>query len=83
MFAAGVPLSTPVAVLKVTPLGSVPLWLRVGAGKPVVVTVNDPAVPTLKVALFALVIAGAWFTVRVKFCVALGVAPLEAVMVMG
>jgi len=83
VFAAGVPLSTPVAALNVTPLGSVPLWLRVCAGKPVEVTVNVPAVPTLKVVLFALVMAGAWFTVRVKFCVALGVTPLDAVMVMG
>jgi hypothetical protein len=81
VFAAGVPLSTPVAALNVTPLGSVPLGLRVGAGKPVVVTVNDPAVPTLKVALFALVIAGAWFTVRVKLCTAFDPTPLAAVKV--
>ena len=61
--AAGVPLSTPVVALNVTPLGSVPLSLRVGAGEPVTVTVNEPAVPTVKVALFALVMAGGWLTV--------------------
>lgn len=62
MFAAGVPLSTP-AVLKVTPLGRLPLSVNVGVGKPVAVTVNDPAVPTANVVLLALVIVGAWFTV--------------------
>ena len=35
-------------------------------------TVNEPAVPTVKVMLLALVMAGAWFTVSVKFCVAAG-----------
>jgi hypothetical protein len=80
--AAGVPLSTP-AEDKVTPLGRVPLSLNVGAGKPVAVTVKEPAVPTLNVVLLALVIAGAWFTVKVKFCVALGVTPLLVVIVMG
>jgi hypothetical protein len=59
-----VPLSTP-AELNVTPLGSDPVSLKVGAGYPVAVTVNEPEVPTVKVALFALVIAGAWFTVKV------------------
>ena len=55
----GVPLSTPVAALNVTPLGSVPVSVNVGAGLPVAVTVNVPAVPTVKVVLFALVIADA------------------------
>jgi hypothetical protein len=54
---AGVPLSTP-AELKVTPLGSVPSSLKLGAGKPVAVTVNDPAVVTVSAVLLALVIAG-------------------------
>ena len=31
-----------------------------GSGTPVVVTVNDPAVPAVNVVLPALVIAGAW-----------------------
>ena len=42
---------------------------------------EGPLVPTVKVALFALVIAGAWFTVRVKLCVAFGFTPLFAVIV--
>ena len=52
---------------KVTPVGSAPVSVNgVGIGKPVVVTVNVPAVLTTNVVLFALVIAGAWSTVRVK-----------------
>ena len=35
------------------------MTLTAGAGEPVAVTVNVPAVPTVKVALFALVMAGA------------------------
>ena len=73
VLAAGVPLSTPVVVLNVTPLGSVPLSLSVGVGTPVAVTVKLPAVPTVKVVLLALVMAGAWvawLTVRVKVWVA-------------
>jgi len=57
-----VPLSTP-AALKVTPLGRAPVSVNVGVGKPVAVTVNDPAVPTTKVVLLALVMVGAWLTV--------------------
>ena len=57
--AAGVPESTPLVVLKVTPPGSTPLSMKVGAGDPVAVTVNVPATPTTKAALFALVIVGA------------------------
>ena len=45
------------------------------------VTVKKPAVPVMKVALLALVIDGAWFTVSVKFCVAAVPKPLLAVMV--
>ena len=55
----GVPLSTPVVVLNVTPLGSVPDLLSLGVGKPVAVTVNELGVPTVNVVLFALVMAGA------------------------
>jgi len=79
---AGVPLNTP-AVVNVTPLGNAPVSLKVGAGKPVAVAVNDPALSTVNVALFALVMAGACPTVSVKFCVALGVTPLLAVMAIG
>jgi len=56
---AGVPLSAPVPALNVTPDGSEPVSVRVGVGEPVTVTGNDPAAPTVKVALFALVNAGA------------------------
>ena len=73
----------PVAAVNVTPEGSAPDSESVGAGEPVAVTVNDPAVPAVKVALGALVIAGAWFTVRVKLCVALAPTPFCAVIVMG
>src|SRR5207245_1028663 len=73
--AAGVPLRTPVPALNVTPPGNVPVSLKVGAGKPVAVTVNEPAVPTVNVVLLALVMAGAWLIVRVKLGVA-GTRPL-------
>jgi hypothetical protein len=45
--------------VNVTPVGSAPVSLRVGAGVPVAVTVNVPAVPTANAALFALVMVGA------------------------
>ena len=48
---------------------------------PLVVTVNDPAVPTRNVAVVALVIAGASLTVSVKVCVAFGRTPFAAVNV--
>ena len=54
------------AGVKVTPAGNVPVCDTVGVGKPVVVTVNVPGVPTVKVVLAALVIAGACWTVNVK-----------------
>ena len=56
---AGVPLRTSVEVLKVTPLGNVPDSVIPGFGNPDAITVNDPAVPTVKVVLAPLVIAGA------------------------
>ena len=43
-------------------MGSVPVSVSAGVGKPVVVTVKLPAVPVVKVVLPALVIAGAWLT---------------------
>src|SRR4051794_27017512 len=52
-------------------------------GKPVVVTLNVPATPTLKVVLLALVMAGGWLTMRVKFCVAFGATPLLPVVTIG
>jgi hypothetical protein len=75
----GVPLSTPVEALNVTPLGKVPASLSVGGGKPVAVTVNVPASPTVKLVVLALVIAGACWTVRIKLCTAAEPTPLEAV----
>ncbi len=54
------------------------LGQRGRVGNPVVVTVNVPAVPGVNAVLSALVIAGAWSTVRVKVWVALGVTPLAA-----
>ena len=72
------------ALLSVIPLGRAPDSENVGAGVPVAVTVNVPAVPTVNVALFALVITGATeaeFTVSVKLCVAFGVVPFCAVTV--
>jgi hypothetical protein len=80
-----IPLSTPVELLNVTPLGGtvVALRLRVGAGKPEAVTVNIPHAPEVKVVLSGLVNEGASFTVSVKFCVAFVPAPLLAVIVMG
>jgi mRNA-degrading endonuclease toxin of MazEF toxin-antitoxin module len=64
-----------------TPLGSVAVSANVGKGKPVVVTVNDPATPTVKLVLLALVNTGAESTVSVKLCVPFGVIPFCAVSV--
>jgi hypothetical protein len=50
---------------------------------PVAVTVNVPAVPTANEMLFALVIAGGVFNVRMKFWVASEPIPLCAVKVIG
>jgi hypothetical protein len=66
--------------VRVTPVGSVPVFVREGVGKPVVVTVKVPAPPTENVVLAPLVIAGAWSTVSVKDCVAFGVIPFCAAM---
>jgi hypothetical protein len=57
--AAGVPLSTPVDVLNVTPAGNAPDSVRVHDGNPLAVTVKLPALPTVNVALLVLVIAEA------------------------
>jgi hypothetical protein len=84
--ADGVPLSVPVPLplsVKFTPLGSEPVYVRVGVGDPVVVTVNDPAVPAVNVVLVALVKTGAVFTVSVKSCVAGVPTELFAVMTKG
>ena len=54
------PFSTPPE--KVTPLGSAPDSLMVGAGDPVAVTVNDPAVPLANLALLTEVMVAAAVT---------------------
>jgi hypothetical protein len=55
----------------------------VGVGKPLAAAVNVTFCPEMTVDdEGCVVIAGAWFTRRVKLCVALGVMPLLAVMVM-
>jgi hypothetical protein len=81
----GVPLRTP--ALNVTPVGSAPDLVKLGVGVPVAVTLKEPSVPSVKVALAALVMAGACvadaFTVNVKFWVALGETPFEAVKTIG
>jgi hypothetical protein len=51
-------------------------------GNPVVVTEKVPGVPTVKVVLFALVMAGAWFTVSVKLWGAVEPTVLVAVKLM-
>ena len=70
------------AGVKVTPVGNVPVCDTVGVGKPVVVTVNVPGVPTMKVVLAALVIAGACWTFSVNAWAGLEPAVLVAVKVM-
>ena len=56
---AGVPLRTPVELLRLTPTGRVPLvTLKLAAGKPVTVKVNVPAEPATKPVLSALVKVG-------------------------
>ena len=61
--ATGVPLSVAVPFplfMNVTPAGSGPVSLiAVTEGEPVVVTVNVPSLPTVNVAVLALVMAGA------------------------
>ena len=85
MPAAGVPLSVPVPLplsTNVTPAGSAaPPRASVGSGKPLVVTVNVPGVPTVNVVVAALVIAGASLTFNVKVCVPFGRTPFDAVNV--
>ena len=66
MPAAGVPLRTPVAALKLTPLGKVPVSLSVGAGEPVAVTVKVPLLPAVNVCCSASVKAGVCVTVSVN-----------------
>jgi hypothetical protein len=66
---------------KVTPLGSAPVSESEAAGVPVVVTEKVPAEPVVNVVLFALVMAGAWFTVSVNVWLTGVPTPLLAVIV--
>ena len=72
---------------RVTPAGKVPVLPIFGVGLPVAVTVKAPAVPAVKEAVLALVIAGARdtvavaVTVKVKDWMASGRTPLAAVIV--
>ena len=50
----------------VTPLGNVLVSVSDGVGVPVAVTEKVPGVPTVKVALLALVIASPAFTINIK-----------------
>ena len=80
----GVPEKVAVPLLlavKVTPVGRVPVRDSVGVGYPVVVTVKLKAVPTVALALAALVMAGAWLTVKAKDWAAGCPVPFEAVIV--
>ena len=54
----GVPLKTPVVAFRLAHEGN-PVALKVGAGKPVALTVKLPAWPNVKVVLLELVIVGA------------------------
>jgi hypothetical protein len=56
---AGVPESTPVVLLSVTPEGRFPISLKVGAGVPVAITVKVPELPLVNVTWLAEVICGA------------------------
>jgi len=84
--APGVPASVPVPLplsMNVIPLGRpTPPCAIDGFGNPLVVTLNEPAVPTVKVALAALVMAGAWLMVNVKVWAGEEPAVLVAVNVM-
>ena len=79
MPAFGVPESTP-PLDRLRPAGNATLVgarANVGTGKPSAVTWKlGPLVPTVKVALLALVNAGASFTVKVKVCVPAAPTPL-------
>ena len=65
--------------LKVTPVGRPPDSDSDAVGEPVVVTVKDPALPSVKVVLSAEVMAGGPSTVRVKDWVASGAHPVGGV----
>jgi len=57
----GVPLNTPVEASNEMPFGSVPVSASVGIGDPFAVTIKYEFIPTVNVALSALVMVGAMF----------------------
>jgi hypothetical protein len=69
--------------LKDNPLGNEPVSESEGVGVPVDTTVKLLSTDSVKVAEPPLVIAGAESTVSVKGWLALGLTPLDAVMVIG
>lgn len=65
--AAGVPFRVAVPLplsVKVTPVGKDPVSVKDGVGDPMLVIVNEPAVPTVNVVLLALVMAADEFTAK-------------------
>ena len=84
--AAGVPARVavpPPLSLNLTPRGSAPFSDKPGVGTPVDLAVKAQTLPAVHVVWSALVIPGAWLTVRVKLWVASGLTPFVAVMVNG
>ena len=79
--AAGVPDSSPVAGVKVTPFGRLPVTLEAGAGLPEAVTVKVPAAPTLNVTASSEVNSGPSSTLSVTDKVAATPTPLSALIV--
>ena len=80
----GIPVIVAVPFLlsvNVTLDGSAPVSDNVELGTPLVVTVKVPAWPAVKVVPAALVIPGAWLTVRVKLWVASGMTSFVALIV--
>ena len=69
--------------LNLTPRGSAPVSDKPGVGTPVDLTVKAQALRTVHVVWSALVIPGAWLTVRAKVWVAAGLTPFLAVILNG
>jgi len=85
-FAPGVPESVAVPLplsTKVTPEGRVPVSENIGVGYPLASIVNELVLPITNTVLVVLMIDGAWLTVSVKLCVAFGLMPFEAMIVIG
>ena len=84
--AAGAPASVAVPSwlsLNLTPRGSAPFSDKPGVGAPVDLTVKAQALPAVHVVWLALMIPGAWLTVRAKVWVASGMTSFVALIVNG